>query len=150
MQKATLIFLLRDGEVMLIKKLRGIGAGFYNGPGGRMEDGETLEECAAREMKEEVGLAVRNLEYSGLCHFNFGGKPFMDVYVYRASEYSGEMKNTDEAIPEWFPLDKIPYDRMWKDDRYWFPLMLAGKKFEGTFWFDDSGKKLLKHEISSG
>ena len=51
----------------------------------------------------------------------------------------------DEAIPIWTPLDRIPYDEMWRDDGLWLPLALAGKRFDGRFVFD--GDAMLWHEI---
>ena len=45
---ATLLFIFRDGEVLLIRKKRGLGAGKINGPGGKIDPGETPEQCAVR------------------------------------------------------------------------------------------------------
>ena len=52
---ATLCFVIRDGQILLIHKKRGLGAGKINGPGGRIESGETAEQGAIRETQEEVG-----------------------------------------------------------------------------------------------
>jgi 8-oxo-dGTP pyrophosphatase MutT (NUDIX family) len=149
-QKATLLFLLREGKVLLIEKKRGIGAGFYNGPGGRIEEGETPAEAAVRELKEEVGLEARpeDLREAGLCHFFFGGEPFMDVWVFSAEKFSGEPVETEEAKPVWFDADKVPFERMWPDDKFWYQFMMRGERFEGTFWFNRENTVLLRHEIS--
>ncbi len=48
----------------------------------------------------------------------------------------GVPQETEEATPHWTPVDRIPYDRMWADDRTWLPLLLDGKRFKGRFLFD--------------
>ena len=55
---ATLMFVIRGGEVLLIRKLRGLGKGKINAPGGRQEAGETLLEAAVRETREEAELHI--------------------------------------------------------------------------------------------
>ncbi|MGD2110491.1 MAG: NUDIX domain-containing protein, partial [Phycisphaerae bacterium] len=53
-QTATLLFVIRAGEILLIRKKRGLGAGKINGPGGRVDPGETPREAAIREVQEEL------------------------------------------------------------------------------------------------
>jgi hypothetical protein len=47
--------------------------------------------------------------------------------------------------PKWFKIQEIPFDQMWPDDKYWLPLLLKGKNFEGEFHFD--GRKLIDYQI---
>ena len=56
-----------------------------------------------------------------------------------------ERAPTDEAAPLWFPVDAIPYDEMWEDDRLWLPLALAGEPFAARWIFD--GDRLLDYEL---
>jgi len=138
-EEATLLFLLDTaaGRVLLIHKKRGLGKGKINGPGGRLEPGETPREAAVRETREEIGVEVRDAAYCGRLLFHFTDGYDLLGHVFRATEWSGEPVETDEAKPEWFSLAAIPYDRMWADDAQWFPLMLAGEPFEGKFVFDN-------------
>jgi len=53
---ATLLFVVRDGQILLIRKKRGLGAGKINGPGGKFEKGETPLACALRETQEELEI----------------------------------------------------------------------------------------------
>lgn len=48
--------------------------------------------------------------------------------------------------PEWFDADAIPFETMWPDDKYWFPLLLRGQKFSGYFLFEGHDK-ILKYTL---
>lgn len=147
-QVATLCYVIEDGEVLLIYKKRGVGEGLYNGPGGKIEEHDDgPREAAVREVREEVCIDVENLEKVGELQFFFGNTPFMHVHAFKTSEYRGEPEETDEARPEWFPVDAMPYDQMWEDDRYWMPKMFDGKKIEARFEFDEDGDELEDWEI---
>jgi 8-oxo-dGTP diphosphatase len=144
-QLATLLFVVRDGQVLLIHKKRGLGAGKINGPGGRLDDGESPLAGAIREVQEELEVTPVDVEHCGALAFQFVDGLSIHVEVFRANDCVGEPQETDEAKPLWAPLDQIPFDRMWADDRHWIPLMLARKKFSGRFLFD--GDAMLGHEI---
>jgi 8-oxo-dGTP diphosphatase len=148
--RATLCYLVRDGKVLLIKKKRGIGQGNWNGPGGRIEDGESVIESAKRELREETGMDAINPLPVGELDFYFGEKeePDWKVYVLKTGEFEGQERETEEADPVWFRIDEIPYHEMWADDRMWMPLMFQGRKFRGVFHFDDNGEKLLNHKLN--
>ena len=134
--RATLLFVVRDGEVLLIRKKRGLGAGKINGPGGRIDPGETPLMCAIREVEEELLVTPVDPELRGELSFQFVDGYSIHAHVFMASSCIGEARETDEAVPRWTRLDRIPYDEMWADDRLWVPLMLAGQYFEGRFIFD--------------
>ena len=68
---ATLVFVIKDGKILLIRKKRGLGKGKINGPGGKVDPGENAVECAARECQEELGINVSNLECMGEHKFQF-------------------------------------------------------------------------------
>lgn len=145
--EATLCFIIKDEEVLLIEKKRGVGEGLYNGPGGKTKDGETPKECAIRETKEETNLTPENLEKMGELEFIFGNDPFMFVHIFKANSYSGEPEESEEARPDWFRTDSLPYDNMWTDDKYWVPKMLDNEKFTARFQFDEDGDKIKSHKF---
>lgn len=136
-QRATLVFVICEGRVLLIHKKRGLGAGKINGPGGRIDPGESEMACAVREAQEELCITPTGLVHSGELFFQFTDGLSIYVTVFRASGYIGTPEETEEAKPLWADTDKIPYEQMWADDRMWIPLMLAGKKFKGRFLFDE-------------
>ena len=146
-ERATLLFIIRDGQALLIHKKKGLGAGKINGPGGRLDPGETPRQAAIREVQEELLVTPTGMREAGELMFQFVDGFSIHGYVFTATDYEGEPQETDEAIPLWTPLDQIPFDRMWEDDRIWIPLMLAGTSFIGRFLFD--GDKMLDYRLES-
>ena len=147
-QVATLLFCINQDleKVLLIHKKRGLGAGKINGPGGKLEPGESLAHCACRETLEETGIAALNASAQGILCFRFLDGLRLRVHIFVTHNYSGNMVETDEAIPYWQEISQIPYQKMWADDALWLPHVLAGGKAYGHFEFDDD--QLLEHSLS--
>ncbi|KAK7806508.1 hypothetical protein U0070_017500 [Myodes glareolus] len=134
----TLVLVLQPQRVLLGMKKRGFGAGRWNGFGGKVQEGETIEDGAKRELQEESGLTVDALHKVGHISFEFVGSPeLMDVHIFSTDHVHGTPTESDEMRPQWFQLDQIPFADMWPDDSYWFPLLLQKKKFCGYFKFQD-------------
>lgn len=144
-QRANLCFIIRDEKILLIRKKRGFGAGKINGPGGKVDPGETPLASALRETFEELCIRPLDAELRGELHFQFRDGYSLHCAVFLARDFTGEARETDEAVPLWMPLDAIPYDEMWADDRYWLPLLIRGERFAGYFEFD--GEELLQRKI---
>jgi 8-oxo-dGTP diphosphatase len=142
---ATLVFVIRDGQILLIRKKRGLGRGKVNGPGGKLDPGEDAVTCAARECEEELGIRVRELECMGEHKFQFVDGYSIHCWVFRTSEFEGEPVETAEAAPMWTALDAIPYDEMWEDDRIWLPMVIEGTPFSARWVFDDD--RMLDYEL---
>ncbi|NNE93845.1 MAG: 8-oxo-dGTP diphosphatase [Verrucomicrobiales bacterium] len=143
---ANLVFIVRESRVLLIHKKTGLGKGKINGPGGKLEEGETAIEAAVREVQEELLITPTGLEEMGILRFAFVDGLHLQVTVFRAGGYeNGEPTETREAKPEWFEFEKIPYERMWADDVHWLPQMLAGRKFDARFDFDE--EEMLSRQV---
>lgn len=144
-QLATLCYILHDGQLLLIRKKRGIGAGKINGPGGKVDPGETPLAAAIREVQEETGVTPLDPSLQGELHFRFADGVVLHCMVYLAHRFEGAPHETDEATPLWFPVDALPYDEMWEDDRHWLPLLLTGQSFTGTV--DVDGDEVTRHSF---
>lgn len=142
---ATLVFVIQDGKILLIEKKTGFGKGKVNGPGGKLEQGESPEACAVRECQEELEITVSNLRFCGQHRFQFVDGYSILVWVYSSEEFEGVPTETIEAKPLWVPLDQIPFERMWEDDHIWLPMLLRGERFQGRWLFD--GDRMLDYEL---
>ncbi len=135
------------GEYLLQKKARGFGIGKWNGPGGKLEAGETLKEGLAREIKEETTIEIGEVEEIAYLEFNFPHKSewTFQNHVYTCKDYKGEPFDTGEGELRWFKKKDIPIEKMWDDDRYWIMDALNGEFKKMSFEFDEAGK-VTKYE----
>ena len=140
------MFVIRGPEVLLIRKKRGLGAGNINGPGGKIDPGESPLQCAIRETEEELHVTPANIRDAGTLRFQSDDFGKILGYVFVAQDFSGTPTETDEASPIWTPLDQIPYHEMWQDDIYWLPHVLFGKSVDARFVF--KGEQLLDYQVA--
>jgi 8-oxo-dGTP diphosphatase len=144
--RSVLVFIVRGGEILLIRKKRGLGAGKINAPGGRIEPGESELEAALRETREEVGVTPRGLSRGGELLFQFTDGYALHCVPFLATGLEGEPIETEEAAPRWASLSALPFAEMWADDALWLPHLLAGRPFVGRFVFD--GDVMRDHELA--
>lgn len=138
----------KEGKILLGLKKRGFGSGRWNGFGGKIGKGETVEQATIRELTEESGLVAKNLFEIGNLEFYFPEKnETILMYIYKTDDYEGQIKESEEMKPQWFAIDQIPYNQMWPDDKLWLPLFLLNKKFLGRVIFSNTDQ-IINHEIS--
>lgn len=156
MTKTTLCFLMRDDEILLAMKKRslsgfGVAIGKWNGIGGKVDVGETVESAAIRELNEEISVVAKEEELKevGNIKFYFKDKPEWDqhVHIFTVKSWEGEPTETEEMMPQWYKHHEIPFHLMWDDDKHWLPLVLAGKKIEGEFHFNEDGSGFTDFKI---
>lgn len=142
------LLILRDGDkILLAKKKRGFGKSLYNGVGGKLEKGESVLDAMIRETREEIGVTPTVYEKYGInefLEFVNGEETNLVFHLFIATEWEGEPTESEEMAPEWFDIENIPYDKMFKDDKYWLPLVLEGKKVRGKFVFDKNWNSLAR------
>jgi 8-oxo-dGTP diphosphatase/2-hydroxy-dATP diphosphatase len=137
-QILTLCMVHSATHILLGMKKRGFGVGRWHGFGGKVQAGEAIAAAAGRELTEEAGIVPTALRQRGVLYFLFEHPPeCLEVHVFQVCHFQGEPVETEEMRPQWCALSAIPYDAMWPDDRYWLPLLLAGKNFRGDFHFRD-------------
>lgn len=148
MKQSTLCYLIREvqeeRELLLAMKKKGFGKGKWNGIGGiqKKEKGDkTIVDTVLRETKEEIGVELKETEKVAILTFYY---PYskewnQDTHVFIAKKWQGQLKESEEVRPKWFSINKIPFDRMWDDDRSWLPLILEGKKLKAEFIFKEGG-----------
>ena len=146
-KQLTLCIIHTSGQVLLGMKKKGFGEWKWNGFGGKVEQQEAIEDAARRELFEEAGIQAHEIEKAGILHFEFQGDPIiLEVHIFRSEDFAGELSESDEMRPQWFPVEHIPFDAMWPDDKYWFPLLLEKKKFKGSFLFNNESA-IMEHRL---
>ncbi len=133
----------RRTEVLLGEKLTGLGVGKLVGAGGKLEPGEDPRSAAVREVAEELGVTVNPADLHPISRIDY---PFVDKdewsqrsFGFVTRVWTGTPTATAELAPRWFPINRIPFDRMWADARLWLPRALAGEFVEATYSFRSDG-----------
>ncbi|MFA6393029.1 MAG: NUDIX domain-containing protein [Candidatus Paceibacterota bacterium] len=151
--KATVVIPVKEGKVLLGMKTRKIGVGCWNGYGGGIEDGESVLECAVRELEEESGLKAmqESLEKVAIVDFHnekSDGSTFVSrVHFFLAKNWNGEPIETEDGAMinhTLFDIENLPYEAMMPADREFFPLILKGKKLLVTSYYSPLQKELKR------
>ena len=129
----TLSMIHDDKKVLLAMKKRGHGVGKWNGYGGKINDGETVEQAMVRELQEESGLLATEFEKRGIISFDDQNNgDIIEMHIFRINRFTGEAVETEEMAPKWFDLVDIPYNEMWESDKKWLPIYFNDDKFIGN------------------
>lgn len=114
----TLIFIEKDQKYLMLtkKKKNSFGFGKINGVGGHIEKGEEPYEAARREIEEEAGINVKNLDLAAVLFIDINDVPGIQVFVFKAIYDNGVVQASDEGSLEWMSRTKIlSSDRIVKD-----------------------------------
>lgn len=106
-RKAVRCYLIKDNEVVVTKYKKGNKKeGYYDIPGGKIEEGESPKQTAIREMKEETGIEIQNLKYKGIMTIEYPDRLFIfDTFI--TKEYEGEPQEFEENTSEWIDIDEL-------------------------------------------
>ena len=130
-KNGTLVYIFKDNKILLGCKKYGGAKGKLNGFGGKIEEGESEEAAAMREVYEETSLKLKNMELKGVINFYWlDTKEEAKMFVYISKDFEGIPTESKEMTVKWFDVDDIPKERMWRSDRYWFDFVLQEEKFE--------------------
>jgi len=147
---ATLCYVKHNGKTLMVhrnKKPNDIHEGKWNGLGGKFEAGETPEMCIKREVREEAGLLIQNPHLHGLLAFtNFKGNDWY-VFVFTATDFSGELSGTSpEGRLEWVDDEKLTSLNLWESDHIFLPWIENGKFFSARF--DYTGDVMGEYDVT--
>ncbi|MGD8306297.1 MAG: 8-oxo-dGTP diphosphatase [Ignavibacteria bacterium] len=152
MKLATLCYVIdrkKNSTLMIhrIKKENDYHHGKWNGLGGKLEPGESPEECAIREIKEESGLIVKNITLKGLITFPmFDGNDDWYVFLFVSDEFSGELIDSKEGNLKWIPNENLTKINLWEGDKYFIPWLFKDKFFSAKFLYENG--EYLNHEVN--
>lgn len=108
-RKAVRCYLIKDDKIVAIKNKNDVVSnknGFYDIPGGKIEEGETPKQAAIREMKEETGLIISNLKEKGKMIIEYPHKIF-DFVIFTTNECEGTPQEFEENSSEWIEIDEL-------------------------------------------
>ena len=152
MKLATLCYVQQDGKTLMlhrIKKANDIHAGKWNGLGGKLEAGESPEQCVIREVAEESGLQIVQPRYHGLLVFADFKSEDWYVWVFSAQQFSGQLLDQEDAREghlEWIADEALGALNLWPSDLVFLPWLGTEKIFSARFQYD--GDKMIGHSVA--
>ena len=126
MKNTTLCYIEKEGSYLMlhrVKKKNDMNQDKWLGVGGKLEEGESPEECVIREVREETGLTLKKYRYRGFITFVSGQWETEYMHLFTAAEYEGEIKECDEGNLEWVPKTRIEQLNLWEGDKIFFRLL---------------------------
>ncbi len=146
---ATLCYVKHAGKTLMIhrvKKANDVHQGKWNGLGGKLDPGETPEECVVREVWEESGLRIHNPELKGFLTFpGFANDEDWYAFVFVAREFEGELIESPEGPLEWIPDEQLSRLPLWEGDYIFLPWLDQGRFFSGKFTYKDG--RLVEYTV---
>lgn len=132
MKNTTLCYIEKEDQYLMlhrVKKENDENKDKWIGVGGKMEAGESPEECLLREVKEETGLTLTDYRYRGLVTFvsNEWGTEYMHLFT--ATGFEGTVKTCDEGDLVWVPKAEIEALNLWEGDKVFFRLLEESNGF---------------------
>lgn len=150
MKLGTLCY-IEDGDKLLmlhrVKKENDIHEGNWIGLGGKVESGESPEECVIREVKEESGLDIQNPKLRGLLTFpEFAPGQDWYVFLYTVTDYTGELIESAEGHLKWIDRDKLSDLPMSEGDYLFLEWLKKYQMFSAKFEYHH--KKLVDYQLT--
>ncbi|GAB4495059.1 MAG: 8-oxo-dGTP diphosphatase [Anaerolineales bacterium] len=150
MKLATLCYLRQNNHTLMlhrIKKANDMHQGKWNGLGGKFNPGESPEDCAIREVREESGLTMLNPRLRGIITFPAFGSEEHDWYafLFTADCFTGELIDSPEGVLRWIPDEQLLDLPLWEGDRIFIPWLNQPHFFSAKFVYHNN--TLHHHEV---
>ena len=147
---SSLCYIEKDGKYLMLhrtKKKKDINKDKWLGIGGKLEEGESPEECIVREVKEETGLALKQYKLRGFVTYVSNKWETEYMYVFTANKFEGNLIECDEGDLKWINKEKINELPTWEGDHIFLEkLQKDNGFFSAKFEYD--GEKLVKYEMT--
>ncbi|HGS2102955.1 TPA: NUDIX domain-containing protein [Streptococcus pneumoniae] len=148
-QLATICYIDNGKELLMLhrnKKPNDVHEGKWIGVGGKLERGETPQECAVREILEETGLKAKPVLKGVITFPEFTPDLDWHTYVFKVTEFEGDLIDCNEGMLEWVPYDEVLSKPTWEGDHTFVEWLLEDKPFfSAKFVYD--GDKLLDTQV---
>ena len=132
MKQTTLCYLEQDGRYLMLHRVRKAHDENHDkwiGVGGKFEDRESPEDCARREVLEETGLTLTDYRYCGIITFVSDQWETEYMHLFHATGFTGALRECDEGVLEWVPIEQINALPAWEGDKIFLALMQQNRPF---------------------
>ena len=132
MKNTTLCYIEKDGCYLLlhrVKKKNDLNQDKWVGIGGKFEENESPEECLLREVREETGLTLTDYRYCGIVTFVSDRWEGEYMHLFHATGFTGALRECDEGVLEWVPIEQINALPAWEGDKIFLALMQQNRPF---------------------
>ena len=132
MKQTTLCYLEQDGCYLMLHRVRKAHDENHDkwiGVGGKFEDRESPEDCARREVLEETGLTLTDWRYCGIITFVSDQWETEYMHLFHATGFTGTLRECDEGVLEWVPIEQINALPAWEGDKIFLALMQQNRPF---------------------
>ena len=149
MINSTLCYLEADDSYLMlhrIKKKNDMNHDKWIGVGGKLEAGESPEECVKREVLEETGLSVIDPVFRGILYFFNTEYETEFIYVFSSDRFEGSLKECDEGVLEWVPKKDMFSLPVWEGDKIFLDVLMNTGRFF-SLKLEYAGDKLIRHDL---
>ncbi|MBR4072296.1 MAG: 8-oxo-dGTP diphosphatase [Clostridia bacterium] len=132
MKLTTLCYIIKDGKWLMLhrtKKENDCNADKWIGVGGKLEKGESPENCLYREVSEETNLKIKKHRFRGVVTFISDTWDDEMMFLYTVEDFEGEMKVCDEGELSWIDENVVPTLNLWEGDRVFIDLLCKNHPF---------------------
>lgn len=132
MKETTLCYIENDGMYLMLlrnKKEVDENKGKWIGIGGKIEDGESVEECLIRETFEETGLHLNGYTYRGRILFESDEWGSELMHLFTSDNFEGTLVECSEGELNWIPKNEVMDLNLWEGDRVFLKLLKEDAPF---------------------
>lgn len=153
MRNTTLCYIEKDGSYLMlhrVKKEKDVNKDKWIGVGGGFENNESPEDCIRREALEETGLTLHSLSLRSVVTFIMEGMESEYMFLFKCTDFSGELIECDEGVLEWIPKDSLYNLDLWEGDKIFLKKIEEDSPFFTLkLVYDRAGTLLLAEENGS-
>ncbi|TCS83153.1 NUDIX domain-containing protein [Tepidibacillus fermentans] len=145
--------LVKDRQILMLRKEKGRHLGTWLFPGGEIKDQESALDTVKREIKQDIGLTLNQVELRGIVYFmmqEFENDPVLAktiLYVFYSEDFTGELHPSNKGTLEWVPLNEIWNREIGRNDELFIPPMLENKKVTFAKFYHNKDKERVRYQI---